>query len=107
MKPRKPDGSFPGNVDGWLPPYEEIPAEFKKLNQWTKLISSWFFNGLSKDTEFYPKPGIDSNAALRHVGYCMRSWEPQHEHKEAGCGYLMSLWFDKVVLEDGTVISDA
>ena len=108
MKPRKPDGSFPGNVDGWLPPYEEIPAEFKKLgNKWAKLVSSWFFNGLDPSTEFHPKSGINKSEAIRHVGRCLRSFEPQHEHKEAGCAYLMSMWFEKVVLKDGTVIDHA
>jgi hypothetical protein len=26
----------------------------------------------------------------------MSSWEPKHEHKEAGCAYLLSEFFDDV-----------
>jgi hypothetical protein len=39
---------------------------------------------------------MEAQAAMRHVQYCMRSFEPKHEHKEAGCAYLLSLWFDDI-----------
>ena len=51
-------------------------------------MSEWFFYGL-KDAQFVPNEGIDKGEALRHLGYIMGSWEPQHEHKEAGCAYLL------------------
>ena len=77
-----------------LPPYASIPKEFKDhYNEWVALTSRWFFSGLKG--HFVPKPGIDLQAAMRHLNICMSSWVLKHEHKEAGCAYLMSLWFER------------
>jgi len=38
-------------------------------------------------------PKIDSQLAWRHIMTCLKSFEPKHEHKMAGVGYLLSLWF--------------
>jgi len=79
-----------------LPPMSEIPDQFKKWdgNRWRDLASKWFFKGLG-DVDLNPKPGVDADTALRAVGACLRSWEPKHEHKMAGCAYLLSLWFEE------------
>ena len=100
MKPKKIDGAglaFPTSVDGYLPKYSEVPDEFKhRRTEWNKVFSTWFYKGLPKGTQFIPKEGIDRDEAMRHIKYCMGSWEPKHEHKEAGVAYLMSLWFERV-----------
>jgi hypothetical protein len=90
--------AFPASVRHLMPAYEEIPDEFRNLNsrsKWARMFSDWFYAGL-KDIKTTPKPGIDSEKALRHVGTIMGSFEPKHEHKEAACAYLLSLWFDDV-----------
>jgi hypothetical protein len=92
-----------GKVDH-LPPYAEIPKEFKDWNdesKWNVIISRWFFQGLPKDTRFYPKPGVDPKAALAAIGAIMASFAPKHEHKVAGCAYLLSEWFDDVKVPKG------
>lgn len=82
---------FPAHVVGsLLPERGDVPAEFWRDNPWSEMASRWFFNGRSAPPAF--KPGIDASAALRHLRACLGSWEPQHEHKEAGVGYLLSLW---------------
>jgi len=53
---------------------------------------------------FYMKDGIDGETAYRHLMACLKSYEPSHQHKEAGCKYLMDLWFEKVVW-DGYVFT--
>ena len=84
-----------GNLDELLPPMSEIPDEFKHdANYFCRLQSRWFFEGISA-SEFHPKPGIDLNAAIRHLSAIQGSFEPKHEHKKAGVAYLMSLWFDE------------
>lgn len=94
---RDVDLAFGGDIKVLLPPYEEIPDEFKHGNtEWNRVVAQWFFDGLSGDTEFYAKEGIDSKKALRHIGAILRSFQPKHEHKEAGCAYLLSLWFEKI-----------
>lgn len=84
-----------------LPPYAEIPDEFKNFNRqtkWNKLFNDVFYKGL-KSLELKPKDGIDKEKAWRHIGIAMRGWDSKHEHKEAGVAYLMSLWFEDVKWE--------
>lgn len=80
-----------------LPKYEDVPAEFKRDNNpYVLFISDWFFGGRTKqDLErLVPKEGVDKRKALRAIKAALGSWEPKHEHKEAGCAYLLSEWFD-------------
>lgn len=91
----------PARINTLLPAWDEIPDEFKRHNnKWVRIVSRWFFQGL-KGATFKPKPGVDERKALNHIGACMKSWEPQHEHKEAGCAYLLSEFFEDVILPDG------
>lgn len=95
--------AFPANVIGeLLPEMEDIPEEFKGHNAtpWHKIQSRWFFSGLPENSKWYPKEGIDPELAVRHLSACQRSFEPQHEHKEAGVAYLMSLWFERIEFPD-------
>jgi len=86
-----------GNIEELLPPMQDIPSEFgiMKPNKWSRFISDWFFCGI-EDVKLAPKDGVDPVRAIRHIKAIMSSFEPKHEHKEAGCAYLMSLWFDDV-----------
>lgn len=91
--------AFGGDMKKLLPSYNEIPDEFKNdRNKWVKVVSDWFFYGL-KNAQWKPKEGIDTQKALRHVKAIMGSWEPNHEHKEAGCAYLLSEFFEDVKYE--------
>lgn len=108
--------AFPATVCGTLLPYsEDIPEEFRGHSRtvWHDCFNHMFFGDgrdekkkhpLEKlaecaeefDPKFHMKEGIDGETAYRHLMACMRSFEPQHQHKEAGCAYLMSLWFEKI-----------
>jgi len=97
MQPQKVsilDLAFGANLDRLLPHFQDIPDEFKDyLNPWNILVSEWFYNGL--DTELIEsKEGIDQNQSLLHIKTIMDSFSPKHEHKIAGCAYLMSQWFN-------------
>jgi hypothetical protein len=84
-----------GNIHGMLPNYESIPQEFKTYhNVWVKWQQKWFFEGLQDKDIPKPKEGIDLNKALAHLSVVQGSFEPKHEHKEAGVAYLASLWFE-------------
>lgn len=84
---------FPTNTGGMIPDYETIPDEFKHGNtKWNRLFNDWFFRGLEK-YKIIPKDGVNLGKALRHIRYVMGSWEPKHEHKEAGVVFLMNEWF--------------
>lgn len=84
----------------FMPAMKDIPEEFKynSKNKWSKITSRWFFRGLPKTTKFICKPGIDKNMALQHISGILQSFEPDHEHKESAVSYLLSLWFEDIIL---------
>lgn len=97
-----------GNIKH-LPKREDLPEEFRKnwhssRNPWCHAISQWFYNGAKSlpngngieidGVKFIAKPGVDANKALAAIKAALGSFEPQHEHKIGGCGYLLSEWFD-------------
>jgi hypothetical protein len=96
------DLAFATDVIGTLlPKWESIPPAYKDKNHPTdmnRLVSKWFFEGLSGAVEFRLRDGIEKRAALRHLATCLGSFEPSHEHKDAGCAYLCALWFDEVLV---------
>lgn len=86
--------AFPAGIKHLMPTMEEIPEEFRSGagTPWNRWQAEWFFSGLkSRPT---PKPGIDLDAAMRHLGTIQGSFDPKHEHKEAAVAYLASLWFE-------------
>lgn len=91
---------FPAGIVGtFLPVWDEVPAEFKddttQSRKWRQFQRDWFFSGLESADGLVAKPGIDKQTALRHLNACQRSYQPKHEHKEAGVAYLASLWFEE------------
>ena len=90
------DAAFgPHHISDFLPAWVDVPDEFKHdSNPWCKLASRWFFSGLPKGL-LVAKTGINYNDAIAHLSAVLRSFEPKHEHKEAGAAYLMSLWFEE------------
>jgi hypothetical protein len=88
-----------------MPKYDTLPADFKRHNgnDYCRAISGWFFSGARRiedgieieKMKFVAKPGVDADKALTAIRACMASWEPKHEHKEAGCAFMLSEWFDK------------
>lgn len=83
----------PEKIADFLPAMNEIPEEFHSWgNPWQKIVSDWFFKGMKEVPT--AKAEIDAIKALAHIHVILRSFEPKHEHKIAGCAYLMSLWFE-------------
>lgn len=86
-----------GEIHLYLPAYALIPDEFKNWgNRWNSVASSWFHKGLPEGTKITPKEGVDVEKALTHLVTVLRSFEPKHERKLAGAGWLMSLWFEDI-----------
>lgn len=96
--------AFGGGMERLLPAYDIIPKEFKNWNnktKWGEIQSTWFYCGLPKETVFKPKDGITTNDALNHLASIQGSFQPKHEHKTAAVAWLMSLWFDDIVIPEG------
>jgi hypothetical protein len=88
---------FPANLGELLPPYEDIPEDFRRergdARQWIDFQRQWMFRGVSK-AALTPRPDVDVDAALRHLKVIQGSFEPKHEHKEAAVAWLASRWFE-------------
>lgn len=100
---------FPTFITDMMPPYADIPDEFKELNRrnfWQKLQSKWFSAGLGQSQLLKAKEGIDRQDAIAHLEYIQGSWEPKHEHKSAGVAYLFSLWFELPAAEEQKLLLD-
>ena len=82
------------NVYAMMPPYSEIRDYDRQGNKGHDLFSEWFYCGLKSVDGLKPREGIDKAKALAHIQSIMRSCEPKHEHKTAGCAYLFEKWFD-------------
>lgn len=102
MKPVKVndvDLAFGGNLEILLPAMDTIPTEFKEGgNQWNIVFRDWFYKGLTT-VKVHEKEGVDVHDAFRHIGAIMVSFSPSHEHKEAGCSYLLSEFFHEIEYE--------
>ena len=88
-------------INEWIPPMEDIPEEFQRFkgSAWNEHFQVFFYRGV-KGLEIIPVDGVDKAKAWAHIRVVMRSWEPKHEHKEAACAYLMSLWFKSIKYDD-------
>lgn len=87
--------AFPTTVP--LPAWNDIPEEFKRRpgTPFNKIVSKLFFQGgRLSDFGLTPKEGVDEHKAMRAIRVCLGSWEPKHEHKEAGVAFMFSEWFD-------------
>lgn len=82
-----------GSMRDLMPDYKDIPEEFRRGHtKWNKFQREWFFGGIDA-TGLIPKDGIDKAVAIRHLAAINGSFDPKHEHKEAGVAYLASKWF--------------
>lgn len=95
---------FPGRIEHLLPPWDSLPTEYldrsaimsRRGPASCNVAATLFYRGSRKDTVWTPRKGIDTSTAIRHVGAVLMCWEPKHEHKIAGVGYLLALWFRQV-----------
>lgn len=89
-----------------MPAWSAIPAEFKTENKFTPLFNAIAFRGAEIKSVGFVKAHVGRTdelvtyrKAMRHLNCIVRSWEPEHEHKEAAFCYLCSLWFKDIKFE--------
>jgi len=89
-----PELAFGGrDLNKLMPAMQDIPRDYPDRHKWTRFFSQVFTNGAPKGTKMFPREGVDTGKALRHLRAIMVSYQPKHEHKEAACAYLLSQWF--------------
>ncbi|MFE5321612.1 hypothetical protein ACFQ88_23180 [Paenibacillus sp. NPDC056579] len=90
------DIAFGGRTHELLPDPEEIPEEFwNEDTKWHKLASDIFF-GRELSGDIHEREGIDVHFAARHIKAVLASYQPKHQHKIAGCAFLMSQFYRDV-----------
>lgn len=71
-----------------------VPSEFKRGNDYTRLLDHLFSGQAIPEGEIVFHEGFDDAEAPallnRVVMAHLRSFEPKHDHKIAGLGYLIS-----------------
>ena len=92
------DVAFGSNALDLMPAMKDIPKDYPNQQKWIDIMNRWFFEGL-KGATFVPKPGGDQKKALATIAAVLRSFAPRHEHKEAAVAYMLSEWFEDVILE--------
>lgn len=110
-KPHKfdaPNRAFPTKWEGYMPAWKDLPHPFGSVNHQDghdacRMAQLCFVGPLPEAIQFHAVEDISAEAAFHHIHYLLRSWEPKHEHKIGGVGYLISLWFTKIIVpnEDG------
>lgn len=77
-----------------LPPFDEVPETFKRGNEYTRMLDCMFAGAPLPDANVEFLEGYDDPDApallARVVQAHLRSFEPKHEHKISGLGYLLS-----------------
>jgi hypothetical protein len=101
------DLAFPAVVRDHMPPWDQIPDEFKEDRHLAaQTASMWFFNELVQTEPkptFSTRPGIDDKQAIIHVHVLLSSFEPSHEHKIAAAAMLIDLYFTRITKGDRVV----
>jgi hypothetical protein len=69
--------------------------EGKIPERYQRLVSDWFFSGLSSLT-VEPREGIDKEEAMMCIRAELGSWSRKHEHKTALIAWLFDQWFSDV-----------
>jgi hypothetical protein len=78
----------------YLPKWNEIPADFKQGNKYTQFCEALFFGKRPEKGDI--KCGKEFEELWREKKVIpfllahLRSYEPKHEHKIAGVGYMLS-----------------
>lgn len=73
-----------------LPPWEAIPEDFRKGNQYTELVACLFYGRPLPDGPISILDGVKHEDLSRAVHAHLISYDPKHEHKIAGVGYMIS-----------------
>lgn len=90
-----------GNINH-LPKFDDLPEEFQReRSPFCKIAQTLFFKGgRLSDHGMRPKEGVNAGDATAAISAILVSFKPNHEHKIAGTGFLISEWFEFTPLED-------
>lgn len=73
-----------------LPPWEDVPEDFRKGNIYTELASAIFYGTEMPNSTIALNEGFEAEKLNRCIRAHLQSWGPKHEHKIAGVGYMIA-----------------
>lgn len=74
-----------------LPPFDQIPAEFRQSqNIYHRIASSMFYGTDMPDGEVTIHEGFGQDNMVKCIRAHLCSFEPKHEHKMAGVAFMIS-----------------
>ena len=79
------------SADRLLPPWEDIPREFREGNQYTLMAEAIMYDRPLPEGTIELKEGFNPEMLNRAVQSHLQSHGAAHEHKIAGVGYMMSM----------------
>ena len=81
----------------FAPPLWQIPSRFTSTpDAWGHVASTLMWAGSSAILSAVPRPSIDRDQALLHVGAVLLAIDLTVEHREAAAAYLLSEWFESI-----------
>lgn len=85
-----------GSAMKLMPAYESLPKEYQSGNgPFCKAADMLFFKGGTLAAHgLKAKPGVDEKKVYRVLRACLSDFEPKHEHKIGGTGFLLSQWYE-------------
>ena len=91
------------DVRAFAPARWEIPTDFTQPgNPWAVAASNLMWLGSGAVLRAEPKAGIDTTQALLHVGAVLHAVGLPVDHRESAAAFLLSEWFHRLDLADGT-----
>lgn len=86
------DAAF-GNIKH-LPRMADLPEQFQRARHpFCEVAQQLFFKGGALESHgLRIKAGLDTRGVMRAIRAALCSWEPSHEHKIAGVGFLLDQW---------------
>lgn len=94
------DIEFAFSTTRFLPAEKQIPSEFFKGNIYTKFVENLFFGVELPSGTIEFKFDLKPEEVQRFIISHLKSFEPKHEIKIAGVGYLLHLLGDLKPHED-------
>lgn len=85
------------DVEGFVP----VRVDTHPHPNWLAVARGLYTHGTGSDGRFIPRPGMDPQLALRHIGAVLQSPRLDEHQRDQAVAQLLADWFLVVVLESG------
>ncbi len=86
--------ALPLEISHLLPPYEQIPDDFKRGATWANRVFTKLYYAGASMIPLCARPGVDKPRAVRHIRALMGACELERLRKESTVAFLIHQWFE-------------